>query len=232
MGRRRLLTLTLVLFVVAATPVWALGAPASHRPAGRGSSAVNGDRRQALPRFGTWGHGSWSWFGDPRAVYVAGQYDQIFAGSLNWSGGVTVGAYDPQFGVRRETVIGHLFHDDHSAPSVFVEPDGRLTVFWSAHNGSRMYFRSTLRPEDISAWGPLQHVPSNVSGSLGYTYPDPVLLPAEDHKLYLFWRGGDWSEVYATRTLDGRWSRAHELIRAPVREGGLDRQRRDRVRVH
>ena len=78
-----------------------------------------------------------------------------------------------------------------------------------------MYFRSTLRPEDISAWGQLQHVPSNVSGSLGYTYPNPVLLPAEDNKLYLFWRGADWSEAYATRTVDGRWSRAHELIRVP-----------------
>ena len=122
----------------------------------------------------------------------------------------------------RKTVIGHLFHDDHSAPSIFVEPDDRLTVFWSAHNGSRMYYRSTLRPEDISGWGPLQHVPSNMKGSLGFTYPNPVLLPAEDNKLYLFWRGADWSADYATRTLDGRWSRAHELIpgprSAPVRE--------------
>ncbi|MGB0093835.1 MAG: BNR-4 repeat-containing protein [Solirubrobacteraceae bacterium] len=164
---------------------------------------------------GTWGHGSWSWFGDPRAVYVAGQYDEVFAGWLDWSGHVTIGAYDPQFGVTSTHVIGHLLSDDHSAPSIFVEPDKRLTVFWSAHNSARMYYRSTLRPEDISTWGPLQHVPDNVKGSLGFTYPNPVLLPAENDKLYLFWRGADWSADYATRTLDGHWSRGHELIRVP-----------------
>jgi hypothetical protein len=42
-----------------------------------------------------------------------------------------------------------------------------------------------------------------------------VLLPAEGNKLYLFWRGADWSADYATRTPDGRWSRAHELFRVP-----------------
>ena len=102
---------------------------------------------------GTWGHGSWSWFGDPRAVYVAGQYDEIFAGWLDWSGDVTIGAYDPQFGATSTHVIGHLFSDDHSAPSIFVEPDKRLTVFWSAHNGARMYYRSTLRPRTSAPGG-------------------------------------------------------------------------------
>lgn len=215
MSRQRLLTLLLALVVAATTPIWAQGAPATSRPGLRRARAVTYNSRRAPLAFRTWGHGSWSWFGDPRAVYVAGQYDEIFAGWLDWSGGVTVGAYDPQFGLRRQDVIGYLFHDDHSAPSIFIEPDRRLTVFWSAHNGSRMDYRSTLRPEDITAWGPLQHVPSNVIGSLGYTYPNPVQLPAEGNTLYLFWRGADWSEVYATRALDGRWSRARELIRVP-----------------
>ena len=117
--------------------------------------------------------------------------------------------------MTREHVIGSLFHDDHSAPSIFVEPDKRLTVFWSAHNGSKLYYRSTLRPADISGWGPLQHVPTNVNGSLGFTYPNPALLPVEDNKLYMFWRGGDWSEDYATRTLNGRWSPARHLVSVP-----------------
>ena len=166
-------------------------------------------------RLGTWGHGSWCWFGDPRAVYVAGQYNEVFVGWIDWSGDVTIGAYDPQSRVTSTHAIAHLSSDDHSAPAILVEPDKRLTVFWSGHNGARMYYRSTLRPEDISAWGPLQHLPDNVKGPRGFTYPNPVLLPGESDKLYLFWRGADWSADYATRTLDGHWSRAHELIRVP-----------------
>jgi hypothetical protein len=148
-------------------------------------------------------------------VYVAGQYKEIVAGWLDWSGRVTVGAYDPQYGVRQAKVVGYLFHDDHGAPSIFVEPDKRLTVFFAAHNGGAMYYRSTLRPEDIGAWGPIQHVPTNVGGSFGFTYPNPVLLSAERNKLYLFWRGGNWSEDYATRSLSGRWGPAHQLVSVP-----------------
>jgi putative BNR repeat neuraminidase len=215
MTRLRLVALAIVLLVTASAPsVWGRD-PATHHGPGREHSARQAWRGRNAPRsFATWGHGSWSWFGDPRAVYVAG-YDEVVAGWLDWFGGVTVGTYDPRLGVRRKGVIGYEFHDDHGAPSILVDPDRRLTVFWSAHNGARMYYRSTLRPGGIAAWGPLRHVPANVGGSLGFTYPNPVLLPAEDNKLYLFWRGADWSEDYATRTIGGGWSKAHELIRVP-----------------
>lgn len=208
-----LVAVGLVLLVVATAPVWARGTSQTHRPPSR--FATGRGPTPAPVRYGTWGHGSWSWFGDPRAVYVAGQYDEVFVGWIDWSGSVIVGAYDPQFGVSSRQAVGHLFHDDHSAPSILIEPDQRLTVFWSAHNGADMYYRSTLRPEDISGWGPVQHLAGNVSGPLGFTYPNPVLLPAENNKLYLFWRGADWSADWATRTLDGRWSPGHELIRVP-----------------
>jgi hypothetical protein len=78
-----------------------------------------------------------------------------------------------------------------------------------------MFYRSTLRPEDISAWGPVQRLRSRIKGQLGFTYPNPVLVPAERNRLYLFWRGADWSADFATRTLSGGWSRARALIRNP-----------------
>jgi hypothetical protein len=163
----------------------------------------------------TLGDGSWCWFGDPRAVRVVGQYDQTFVGWVDWVGHIVVGAYDPRFGVLHSVAIAQLFHDDHSSPGIFVEPDNRLTVFYSGHNGTRMYYRSTLRPEDISAWGPVQTVESRLRGPLGFTYPNPVLLPAEQNKMYLFFRGPDYSQDYATRTIDGRWSPVRRLISAP-----------------
>jgi hypothetical protein len=159
------------------------------------------------------GEGAWSWFGDPRAVTVTGPSVLTFAGYIDWTGRVTIAAYSPYLGIVRSAVVGMTFHDDHSAPSLLVEPDRRLSVFWSAHNGTHMYYRSTLRPDDISAWSPIQEVPHNTSGSLGYTYPNPIMLTGEHDRLYLFWRGGDWSADYATRTTDGVWGAARELIR-------------------
>lgn len=216
MSRPRSITLALVLLVAASAPVWAGGGPTRHRVSAELAAARD---RSARASFGTWGHGSWSWFGDPRAVYIAGQYNEVFVGWIDWAGRVTIGAYDPQFGVTSTHVIGRVSHDDHSAPSILVEPDKRLTAFWSEHDGAEMYYRSSRRPEDISAWGPVQHLSKSVSGtikgSLGFTYPNPVVLPAEDDKLYLFWRGADWSADYATRSLDGRWSRAQEMVRVP-----------------
>ncbi|MGZ6638047.1 MAG: BNR-4 repeat-containing protein, partial [Solirubrobacteraceae bacterium] len=186
-------------------------------PARVRSATVGEDRRVALLAsvpIDTWSGGSWSWFSDPRAVHVVGPQDKTFVGWIDASGNVTVGAYDDNFGAMRSRVIGHLYHDDHGSPAILVEPDKRLTVFWSAHNGSTMNFRSTLRPEDVNAWGPIDHVPARIPGSEGFTYQNPVLVPAERNRLYLFWRGADWSQDFATRTVGGRWSPARRLISA------------------
>jgi hypothetical protein len=232
MTRLRVVALAMVVLVTAAVPaVWGQDAAPTHGPACEHSARQKWRFWTRSRSVATWGHGSWSWFGDPRAVYIAGRYDEVVAGWLDWRGGVTVGTYDPRLGVRRKRVIGYEFHDDHGAPSIFVEPDLRLTVFWSAHNGARLYYRSTLRPEDIAAWGPLRDVPSNVGGSLGFTYPNLVSLPVEHNRLYLFWRGADWSEDYATRTFGGRWSQAHELVRVPGQRpyAKVDSNGRDKV---
>jgi hypothetical protein len=162
-----------------------------------------------------WRNGSWCWFADPRAVRVSGRYDQIFVGWITWSGAVTIGEFDPYFGARRTAVVGHLFHDDHGSPAIYVEPDKRLTVFFSAHNGKTLYERTTLQPENISAWGPLQRVPAHIPGDLGFTYPNPVSLSAENNRLYLFWRGASWSQDYATRTAAGVWTRGRPVITNP-----------------
>lgn len=166
----------------------------------------------ARARIGIWGHGSWCWFQDPRAVHVDSPYDATFVGWIDWAGRVTVGAYAPSTGAMRTHVLARLYHDDHGAPAILVEPDKRLTVFYSGHNGAEMDYRTTLRPEDISAWGPVGRVPSGLHGRLGFTYPNPVMLPAEGNKLYLFWRGSQWGSDYATRTSDGSWSPARHLI--------------------
>jgi BNR repeat-containing family member len=172
-------------------------------------------RVAATGQIGRLGRGSWSWFADPRAVVVDHPYDETVAGWIDWHGNVTVGALDPGCGVEQLHVVGHLFHDDHGAPAILVEPDGRLTVFWSGHNGQMMDYRTTLRPGDLRGWGPVRRIRSGLRGALGFTYPNPVLLAGERDKLYLFWRGADWSADYATRGLDGGWGPARKAIHNP-----------------
>lgn len=189
--------------------------PHGHRRRSAAISRPAGVRHRSPSRLATFGHGSWCWFADPRAVHLVGRYDQTIVGWIDWHGAVTVGAYDSRFGVMQKHVVGRLFHDDHGSPSILVEPDHRLTVFWSGHNGGAMYYRTTLRPEDISAWGARGRIHSRLRGHLGFTYPNPVILPAENNRLYLFWRGAQWGQDYITRSISGRWSSAHELISAP-----------------
>jgi BNR repeat-containing family member len=197
------------------------GRAAAQRSAPASSRAANGPRADLFaalvdPRHtGTFGHGAWCWFADPRVVHVGGPYGEAFVGWIAWDGAITVGAYDPVRGLVRTHVVGHWIHDDHASPALLVEPDNRLTVFWSGHNGHTMDYRTTLRPEDISAWGPVMHLHARLPGDLGFTYPNPVLLPAEHDKLYLFWRGASWGTDYATRTAAGRWSEPRQLIALP-----------------
>jgi hypothetical protein len=171
--------------------------------------------RGAVDQISSFGPGSWCWFGDPRAVHVVGQYDQTFVGWVSTTGDVMIGSYDNRSRAVHTSIVGHLWHDDHGSPAILVEPDNRLTVFYSGHNGHDMYFKTSLRPEDISAWGPIERVPTNVVGRDGHTYPNPVIMPAESNRLWLFWRGGDYSQDYATRGIDGTWTHARRLIGTP-----------------
>jgi BNR repeat-containing family member len=161
-----------------------------------------------------WARGSWCWFGDPRAVDVG---DETFAGWIGWDGQITIGAFGARSGLLGSRVIARLPVDDHGAPAILVEPGGRLTVFWSGHNGPTMNYRTSVHPFDVRSWGPLRHIRSQLRGPKGFTYANPVMLNGERHKLYLFWRGADWSQDYATRSATGRWSRARRLVAVPLK---------------
>jgi hypothetical protein len=125
-----------------------------------------------------------------------------------------VSAYDHDSFSRTTAVVEpNLEVDDHSNPAIQVRPDGRLAVFYSTHGGGSMFYRVSAQPEDVSAWGPVQSVPTNTPGPWGYTYPNPLRLSAEN-KTYLFWRGGDFNPTFSTqRDGDSTWAPAQSLIR-------------------
>jgi hypothetical protein len=220
-----------LLVLVAVTAIWVTGGTARRTSplAGQGDRAKSLEqapqyvrdvtvRRLAgparRPAITTWARGAWCWFGDPRAVELGGRRGVTFVGWIDWNGRITIGEYNARSGKLRTHVIGREAVDDHGSPSILVEPDRRLTVFWSGHSAPTMQYRTTRRPLDISAWGPIQHVRSSLPGPTAFTYPNPELLRSEHDTVYLFWRGGDWSADYATRTA-GRWSPARRLIAVP-----------------
>jgi hypothetical protein len=155
------------------------------------------------------GAGAWSYFGDPRAVYAGGR---TFIGWADSHGYTHVAA------LTRENVVEHrrlgprLTVDDHNNPSLHVLPDGRIVVFYSAHNGRRMFYRTSAKPFSVATLSRRREVRRNTGGPWGYTYPNPLRA---DGSLWLMFRGANWQPDF-TILKDGRWTRARTLVRGPV----------------
>ena len=160
--------------------------------------------------------GAWSWFGDPRAVYHEGIHRRTYTGWVAPDGSIQVASYDHDSG--RQVIVtlkSRLQIDDHDNPSILVQPDGRLLVFWSTHAGPTMWYRRSLRPEDVTAWEPEQTLATNTPGEAGYTYPNPMQLSAEGNRIYLFWRGGNFNPSLSTSADGNTWTPARTVISNP-----------------
>jgi hypothetical protein len=159
------------------------------------------------------GEGSWCWFGDPRAVYHAGQHRRTYLGWADSVRNIRVASYDHDSRLQIiVTVAANFSSDDHDVPSLHVDYDGRILTFWSGHAGPTMFYRRTVNPEDLSSWEALRTVPTNTAGTFGYTYPNPIRLTGENNTLWLFWRGGNFNPTFSTTTDRLNWTPAVNLI--------------------
>jgi hypothetical protein len=136
--------------------------------------------------------GAWCWFQDPRAIHYVGAHDRTYVGYVTSTGDIDVVSLDNGTAALTHTTLHPKFQaDDHAAPGLEVLPDGRIAVFYSKHGGAQMYYRISVHPEDISTFGPEKTVDGrNSPGGKGFTYANPIYLPAE-HRTYLFFRSGD-----------------------------------------
>jgi hypothetical protein len=79
-----------------------------------------------------------------------------------------------------------------------------------------MYYRTTTVAGDIHSFGPLRTLPVQPSGDRLFTYSNPMLLPGEHNRLYLFWRSQYTHQAFATSDdLGEHWSPARILIEEP-----------------
>jgi hypothetical protein len=194
--------------------VWVVGVVAvllaADAVAVTGAAALPLRKREVNPS------GAWSWFGDPRAVHHRGAHRRTYVGWVDARGNVQVASYDHDTRVRAVATLKANFQiDDHNNPSLLVRPDGHLMAFWSAHIGGALYYRRTARPEDVTAWEPERRVGTNTAGPWGYTYPNPVQLSAEGHRIWLFWRGGNFNPTFSTSGDGLAWTPARTLVSVP-----------------
>jgi BNR repeat-containing family member len=206
------------MVLLAAVLVWS-AVPKARSAAPKDRSAAPKARTVVPPlrerQFTTSG-GAWSWFGDPRSVYYEGKYRRTYTGWVARDGSIQVASYDHDSGHQVITTLkARLQVDDHDNPSILVRPDGRLMAFWSTHAGPKMWYRRSVRPEDVTAWEPERTFPTNTPGVAGYTYPNPVQLSGEGNRIYLFWRGGNFNPSLSTSTDGNVWSPAQTVISNP-----------------
>jgi len=160
--------------------------------------------------------GVWSWFSDARAVHHEALFDRTFVGWVNHEGDIQVGTVDHE---DRTLMVATLHQalqaDDHANPALLVRADGRLVAFYSAHYGTDLFLRVSAAPEDGANWGPELRLGVNTSGPGGYTYANPVSLPAEGDRVYLFWRGANDQPSFATSNDGEHFSAARTLFEVP-----------------
>jgi hypothetical protein len=160
------------------------------------------------------GAGAWSYFGDPRAIQHGGD---TFTGWISTDGNVWVARLTQDRKLTKHLLFRGLGRDDHNNPSLVFWHDGRIAVFFSPHSGhdlppagipSVMRYRISQHAYSIDGWGSVHTVP-NVPGSLGFTYPNPLV---QRDKLWLFWRGAGWFPTfsYTENLID--WVPPRELI--------------------
>ena len=170
--------------------------------------------------------GAWSWFGDPRAICVG---SRTVLGWVDRQGNICVGQLEHPTGAFQSTVLhAALEIDDHDNPTFLVRPDGRLQAFYCPHATWPLFTRTTLVPGDASAWGP----ETVLSLDDAYTYPNPIVLPDEGNRYFLFWRDTDFKPAMATSSDGVTWSAKRQLLEAGQGNVAYVKQAANSRRIH
>ncbi|MCE5331206.1 MAG: glycoside hydrolase family 88 protein [Bacteroidales bacterium] len=174
--------------------------------------------------------GAWCWFSDPRAVYYEGVHKRTYTGWIDSYGDVFVASYDH---TTRQMQSWKLFDklevDDHDSPSILIDKQGYIMVFFSKHASTEpIHLIKSKFPEDVTQWNTPKLLDLNDTKKYSgwensYTYYCPIQLSAENNKIFLFWRGLDGKPTFSTSTDNGEnWSTGKIFV-LPERSYGFRR---------
>ncbi len=174
--------------------------------------------------------GAWCWFSDPRAVYYEGVHKRTYTGWIDSYGDVFVASYDHTTGqMQSQKLFDNLEVDDHDSPSILIDKQGYIMVFFSKHASTEpIHLIKSKFPEDITQWNTPKLLNLNDTKKYpdwrnSYTYYCPIQLSAENNKIFLFWRGLDGKPTFSTSTNNGEnWSTGKIFV-LPERSYGFRR---------
>lgn len=144
-------------------------------------------------------NGAWCWYSDPRAVYFEGEHKRTYSGWIDNYGNIQIACYDHETQkIQTKVVYANLEIDDHDNPSILIDENGHLLVFFTTHviDTKPIYMMRSSKPESIDVWEKVSELYLNdpalkSMGGMNHTYSHPVKLAAEKGRIYLFWRGVD-----------------------------------------
>ncbi|MEK6479366.1 BNR-4 repeat-containing protein [Catalinimonas sp. 4WD22] len=155
----------------------------------------------------------WCWFQDDRAIIDG---DQLLFTSVTSEGANTVTSYNMKTGEKLTVVINdQTFEaDDHNVGALLKRPDGRYLTVYAGHGvETKMRYRISTNPGDISAWG--EEKTADTGGRTTYSN---VFRLLESGKTYNFHRGAGNNPNYMVSEDDGEtWSYGGQLFSFPGR---------------
>jgi hypothetical protein len=153
--------------------------------------------------------GAWCWFQDERVVFAG---DRLIASSISHGGDIQVSSYDVATGARDHGMIRRGFErDDHDAASLHLRADGRLTAFYTRHDGDPAMYWRTQVGEGLGIWGAEQRFTIDDD----VTYSNPLQLA---DGLHLFFRGLSYNPTVA-HSIDGETFGAPRQLMHAYTEG-------------
>jgi len=167
--------------------------------------------------------GAWCWFSDPRAVYHKGKYSRTYIGYVNSHGDIIISSYDHDTTkIETKTIHKALQKDDHTNPSILFLQDGRLMIFYSRHGSpDGSYTITSKNPEDIHNWNqPILHKYNGRKKiARGYCYTNPIMLSAEQNKIFMFYRGDNWKPNFTYSNDQGKtWHHGKIFIGGKIKD--------------
>ena len=121
----------------------------------------------------------WTIWSDPRAIRYVGTHDKTYVAYYTTTDGWWISSYDhdddtwEHFQLKGHNGSGRWW-DDHNNPSIAILPDGRIIAVYNEHSTDRSWARTTVNPENISAWnapvaftGEQQETPSDAARRWG-----------------------------------------------------------------
>jgi hypothetical protein len=144
--------------------------------------------------------GTWTWFNDPRVLKV-GAGDLYVAGCVTSAGSIMFGVYDYDTDDTTAIMISRRFQrDDHENPAFLRRADGKLLAFWCLHGSNSTYWMAvSTNVDDPTEWEEPVNIFEEIRSSGGpqnFAYCNPVMLPDESDRIYLWLRNIDG--VYLT----------------------------------